>query len=75
MGVELIGLAEAAKLLGVSVFTIRRLADLGEIRVVNVAARKLISLTEIERIKIHGAGRSRRTTAQTRNRAGNKPCK
>jgi excisionase family DNA binding protein len=72
MASELIGLEEAARLLGVSVFTIRRLADAGEIRVVNVAARRLISFAEIERIKLHGAGSARRRSTRRHNQSGKK---
>jgi excisionase family DNA binding protein len=60
MSSRLVGLAEAAKVLGVSIFTVRRLAEAGEIRVVNVGARRLISLTEIEKVIRHGAGKPRR---------------
>ena len=58
---RLLGLAEAAKVLGVSVFTVRRLANRGEIRVVNVGARRLIPLAEIDKVILHGVGKPRRS--------------
>ena len=61
MSTRLVGLAEAAKLLGVSIFTVRRLADAGDIRVVNVGARRLISLAEVNKIMANGAGKPRRS--------------
>ena len=56
---NLLGLSEVAKMLGVSVFTVRRLADAGEIRVVNVGARRLVALSEVERVALHGARKPR----------------
>jgi excisionase family DNA binding protein len=68
---QLMGLAEAAKLLGVSVFTVRRLADLGDIRVVNVGARRLVALSEVERVALHGAGKPRpRRSARSAKTSG-----
>jgi excisionase family DNA binding protein len=54
--ITLKSLQEAADLLGVSIFTIRRLINAGEIRAVNVGARRLVPATEIERVASHGAG-------------------
>ncbi|HEV2499327.1 MAG TPA: helix-turn-helix domain-containing protein [Terriglobia bacterium] len=54
------GIGEAAKLFGVSHFTIRRLIDGGHIRAVNIGARWLIPNAEIERILASGAGVPRR---------------
>ena len=48
-----------AKQLGVSPFTVRRLIDAGELKAVNVGARVLIPMSEIERVMVHGAGRPR----------------
>lgn len=59
MAQELIGLNEAAKRLGVSVITLRRLTDSGDIRAVNVAARRLIPMAELDRIALMGAGKAR----------------
>jgi excisionase family DNA binding protein len=52
----LFGFEEAAKMLGVSLWTVRRLVLSGDIRSVNVGARKLISKDEIERIVAVGVG-------------------
>jgi len=59
MGTNLIGLAEASRILGVSVFTLRRLADAGAIKTVNVGARRLVPASELERVSQHGAGAPR----------------
>jgi excisionase family DNA binding protein len=53
--VALKGLREAAELLGVSIFTLRRLIDGGAIRSVKLGARRLIPVAEIERVAAHGA--------------------
>jgi excisionase family DNA binding protein len=60
MSMNLIGLLEASRCLGVSVFTLRRLADAGAIKTVNVGARRLVPAGELERISQHGAGLPRR---------------
>jgi excisionase family DNA binding protein len=65
---ELFGFNETAEKLGVSAATLKRLADAGEIRVVNVAARRLIPLTEIERIKLQGVGNARRRLTRKRTK-------
>lgn len=57
--VALKSLQEAADLLGVSVFTIRRLIKAGEIRAVHVGARVLVPAAEIERVVNHGVGVAR----------------
>lgn len=58
--VSLIGLAEASRVLGVSIFTLRRLADAGAIKTVNVGARRLVPAGELERISQQGAGSPRK---------------
>ena len=57
--IALKSLQEAADLLGVSVFTIRRLIKAGEIRAVHVGARVLVPAAEIERVANHGVGVAR----------------
>jgi len=59
MGTQLIALSEAARMLGVSVFTIRRLIARGEVLAVNVGARRLVRSTEIDRIVQRGVGKPR----------------
>jgi excisionase family DNA binding protein len=56
---NMLSIAEAAKVLGVSPYTIRRLIDSGDIRAVNVGARVVIASNEIERVILHGAGQAR----------------
>jgi excisionase family DNA binding protein len=56
MAQPLQGIAEVARLLGVSHFTIRRLIDRGHIRAVNIGTRWLIPASEVERILAKGAG-------------------
>jgi excisionase family DNA binding protein len=46
-------------MLGVSVFTIRRLIARGEVLAVNVGARRLVRSTEIDRIVQRGVGKPR----------------
>ena len=57
---RLVSFVEAAKMWGVSMFTVRRLAEAGKIVTVNVGARRLVPVTEIERVTKHGAGLPRR---------------
>ena len=59
MAVNLIGVAEAARILGVSTFTVRRLANAGALRTVNVGARRLVPFSEVERVVANGAGKPR----------------
>lgn len=56
---RLIGLSEAARMLGVSVHTVRRLVARGEVATVNVGARRLIGEAEVERIIQRGVGQAR----------------
>jgi excisionase family DNA binding protein len=63
MGRQLVGLSEAARMLGVSVFTIRRFVARGEVAAVNVGARRLVPVSEIDRIVQRGVGRARATKA------------
>jgi excisionase family DNA binding protein len=70
MSTNLIGIADAAKALAVSPFTVRRLIAAGEIKAVNVGARRLIPVSEVDRVGTHGAGRPRqRMTKQEGSRA------
>ena len=59
MSGQLVGLSEAAKTLGVSVYTIRRLVARGDVAAVNVGARRLVPVSEVERIVQRGIGRAR----------------
>ena len=65
---KLVGLSDAARMLGVSVFTIRRLVARGDIGAVNVGARRLVAEGEIERIMQRGAGQSRPSKATQKGR-------
>jgi excisionase family DNA binding protein len=66
----LMGLLDVARRLGVSVFTIRRLADSGELKTVHVGARRLVPLSEVARVVATGAGkpRARRATPNASKR-------
>ncbi|HXE90485.1 MAG TPA: hypothetical protein VNK82_05915 [Terriglobales bacterium] len=55
----LISLQEGAATLGVSPFTLRRLAARGEVKLINIGGRRLISTAECARIAREGAGRPR----------------
>jgi excisionase family DNA binding protein len=57
---SLVALVEAARTLGVSVFTVRRLADRGELKTVNVGARRLVPVSELARVVASGVGKARR---------------
>jgi excisionase family DNA binding protein len=59
--VSLKSLAETARILGVSYFTVRRLVIAGHITAVNVGARIMVSESEIVRVTSHGTG-TRRTS-------------
>jgi excisionase family DNA binding protein len=69
---SLTGIADAARTLGVSTYTIRRLVAAGDLRAVHVGARVLIPVAEIERTVAGGVGtrRSRRLkrNAEARHR-------
>ena len=56
---RMLSIAEVARVLGVSVFTVRRLIKAGEIRAVNVGARVVVASVEVERVMAQGAGQGR----------------
>jgi excisionase family DNA binding protein len=58
------GLNEAAEILNISTFTLRRLIDSGEVRSVTIGARRLLSIDEIERLCKEGAGTPRTRKAE-----------
>ncbi len=68
MSANLIAISATARLLGVSPFTVRRLIAAGEIRAVNVGARRLIPAAEVERVVLHGAGKPRKRRRSKRSR-------
>ena len=59
MNLNLHGISEVAKTLGVSNYTIRRLIDAGEIKAVNIGTRRLVPTSEVERVAREGAGGAR----------------
>jgi len=63
---RMLSIAEGARLLGVSVFTLRRLIKAGDIRAVNVGSRVLVSSEELDRVMTHGAGVPRHGAARTK---------
>ncbi len=75
MSTTLIAIAEAARMLGVSTFTIRRLANVRAIRTVNVAARRLVPLSEIERVVATGVGSPREKKRYEDNKVMTNPRK
>jgi excisionase family DNA binding protein len=54
---KLFGFAYAAIRLGCSYFTVRRRVEAGDIKSVNIGARRLIHLDEILRVEAEGAGK------------------
>jgi len=63
MNVRLVALSETAKLLGVSIPTIRRFIARGELVTVNIGTRRMISSLEVDRILRFGVGQARPTKA------------
>jgi len=61
MSTRLVALSKAAEMLGVSVYTVRRLIARGNLIAVNVGARRLIAESEIDRIIQRGIGKPRPT--------------
>ncbi len=59
MSATLQGIAEAARELGVSPYSVRRLIKAGHIRSVTIGARRLIPVVEIERVCREGVGTPR----------------
>jgi hypothetical protein len=62
---KLLSFAEAGTRWGVSVFTIRRLADQGELATVNIGARRMIPISECERVEMQGVGKARSRKTNT----------
>lgn len=52
---ELFGIAEAAKAIGVSPDTVRRLIKAGALKSVRISRRAMVSASEIERVCAQGA--------------------
>jgi excisionase family DNA binding protein len=69
MSQNLRSVQEVAQILGVSVFTVRRLIDGGHIRAVNVASRRMVPSSEVDRILLQGVGKPR----NRRRDGGTKP--
>jgi excisionase family DNA binding protein len=59
MSTYLVAISEAARMVGVSTYTIRRLIASGDVLAVNVGARRLVPVREIDRIVRRGAGQGR----------------
>lgn len=55
---------EVAQQWGVSLWTIRRLVDRGELRAVNIGALRRIPRSEVERAEQHGIGTARTRKAK-----------
>ena len=64
----LYGFSETGKRWGVSPWTVRRAAERGELKTVNIGARRMIPLSEIRRVEEAGIGtpRARRTSGEYR---------
>jgi excisionase family DNA binding protein len=50
---------EVAAQWGVSLWTVRRLVDRGELRAINIGALQRIPRSEVERAELHGVGTPR----------------
>jgi hypothetical protein len=58
---QLFGFEEVGARWGVSPWTVRRAVDRGEIKAINIGARRLISLGEIQRVELTGIGHRKKT--------------
>jgi excisionase family DNA binding protein len=67
MSAQLVAISDAARTLGVSVYTIRRLVARGDVAAVNVGARRLIPASEVDRIMQRGVGQARSVKARRSN--------
>jgi len=56
----LFGFAEVAKRWGVSIWTVRRAVERGELKSTNIGARRLVPLIEVERAEQFGVGARRK---------------
>jgi len=65
---QLIAISEAARMLGVSVYTIRQLVASGEVIAVNRGSRRFVRATEIDRLVQRGLGRARPTNTNRKER-------
>ncbi len=59
----LLDFAEVGQRWGVSLWTVRRLVERGELPAINIGARRLISLREVERAEQSGIGVARKRKA------------
>lgn len=66
----LFGIAQTARRWSVSNDTIRRAADAGAIKTVQLGARRMVPLTEIERIEREGFGQGRKRGEKRTKKAG-----
>lgn len=57
---KLFGFEEVGDRWGVSLWTVRRAVDRGDLKAVNIGTRRLISLGEIERVEKDGLGGGRK---------------
>jgi len=64
----LFGFDEVAERWGVSQWTVRRAADRGEIVTVNVCARRLVPVSEVQRVEQSGVGTPRARKSATEGR-------
>ena len=64
----LLSVADAARALGISTDTVRRLIDAGDLKAVHIGARLLVPRSEIDRAITHGVGVSRPRKAQAGGR-------
>jgi len=56
---NMLSVAQVAKQLNVSTYTVRRLIRTGQIRAVNIGARVVIGTGELERLMTNGTGTQR----------------
>ena len=56
---QLFSFAEVAQRWGVSPFTVRRRVEAGDVKSINIGARRLIPLEEVQRVEKHGVGKAK----------------
>jgi hypothetical protein len=61
-GKTLFGYGDVGRRWGISPWTVRRAVDRGELKAINIGARRMICLAEIQRAEQFGIGSPRRRT-------------
>jgi predicted site-specific integrase-resolvase len=60
---RLLPLSAVAELLGISIYGVRRFVSTGAIHSINIGARVMVPLTEVERVQRDGVGKPRKAAS------------